>query len=98
MEELTRAALMQPSGLAVFENRDPAKAALYSYQIGEARFPSDYERRFKANKQAWAVFQSRSPWFQRTRMNWVMTAKQSATQLRRLERLIAACAARKDIV
>ena len=97
MEELTRVKLMQPSGLAVFENRDPAKAAVYSYEGGEPRFPSDYEQRFKANHQAWVFFQSRSPSFQRIRTNWVMTAKQAATQLRRLERLIAACAARKDI-
>ena len=98
IEELSRAGLIQPSGLAVFENRDPAKAELYTYERAQVRFSSDYEQRFQANKEAWAFFQSRSPSFQRIRTHWVMSAKQAATRLRRLERLIAACAAEKDIV
>ena len=32
IEELTRAGLMQPGGLAVFENRDPARAGLYTHE------------------------------------------------------------------
>ena len=98
IEELTRAGLMQPGGLAVFENRDPARAGLYTHEREEVRFSTDYERRFKANTKAWAFFQSRSPSFRRPRTNWVMSAKQASTQLKRLERLIAACAAGKDIV
>ena len=40
MEELKQAGLMKPSGLAVFENRNPAKAGLYAYEKEKVKFSS----------------------------------------------------------
>jgi uncharacterized protein YdeI (YjbR/CyaY-like superfamily) len=98
MEELKQAGLMKPSGLAVFENRNPAKAGLYAYEKEKVKFSPDYEQKFKASKKAWAYFQTLPPSYQRPVTNWVMSAKQVSTQLRRLERLIATCDAGRRIL
>jgi uncharacterized protein YdeI (YjbR/CyaY-like superfamily) len=97
IEALKRAGLMKPSGLAVFENRDPSKAGLYTYEKEEVKFSPDYERTFKANQKAWTFFQSRPPSYRRPATNWVMSAKEVSTQLSRLERLIAACEAGRKL-
>ena len=89
---------MKPSGLAVFEQRNPAKAGLYSHEKEEIKFSRDYEQKFRANKKAWAFFQLLPPSYRRPVTNWVMSAKQISTQLSRLERLIAASEAGRRLI
>ena len=87
--ELTAKSLMMPSGIAAFEKRDEKKSAIYVYENEAKQFSDEFEKRFKANKKAWEFFQKQANWYKKQMVNWVMTAKQEATQARRLEKLIA---------
>jgi uncharacterized protein YdeI (YjbR/CyaY-like superfamily) len=91
VEELTKAGLMRPAGLAAYEARDKSKAG-YSVKGRPDNFPPAYERLFKRNKKGWQYFKSLSPSWQRNTIHYVTSAKQEETRLRRLETLIADCA------
>jgi uncharacterized protein YdeI (YjbR/CyaY-like superfamily) len=88
IKELTKQGLMQPAGLAAFENRKADKSEIYSYENEEAVFPPAYEKLFRSNKQAWKYFQSLAPSYRKTSKSWVMRAKQEATRMKRLQQLI----------
>lgn len=89
IEELTKQGLMQPAGLASFENRKENKSKIYSYENAEVKFSSEFEKQFKANKKAWEYFQSLAPSYRKPSTNWVMSTKQETTKLKRLNELIA---------
>ncbi len=90
VEELTRQGLMRPAGLAAFANREDKRSGIYSYENAPKTLDEKYEKKFKANKKAWAFFQAQPPYYQRVMTHRVMSAKQEATQLSRLEELIIA--------
>jgi uncharacterized protein YdeI (YjbR/CyaY-like superfamily) len=93
IEELIRQGLMHPAGLESFEKRTDKKSRLYTYENDELKFSRDFEKRFKANKVAWKYFQSLAPGYKKSSNNWVMSAKQEETRLKRLNQLIADCEA-----
>jgi uncharacterized protein YdeI (YjbR/CyaY-like superfamily) len=93
IEELTRQGLMQPAGLASFENRKENKSRIYSFENEEVKFPTEFEKQFKANKKAWKYFQSLAVSYRKTSLHWVMSAQQETTRLKRLNQLIAESAA-----
>ena len=87
--ELTRLGLMHPAGIKAFEARKGDKTGIYAYeQRKTAKLPPAYEKRFRANKKAWAFFQKQPPWYQRTATYRVISAKQEATRQKRLAELI----------
>jgi uncharacterized protein YdeI (YjbR/CyaY-like superfamily) len=88
VEELTRLGLMKPEGIAAFERRDDARSRMYSFEQKNIKLDISFEKKFKANKKAWKYFQSQAPYYQRTATWWVMSAKQEATRLKRLDELI----------
>ena len=88
IEELTKRGLMQQAGLASFEKRKEAKSKIYSYESEEAEFPPAFEKQFQANKTAWNYFQSLASSYKKISKHWVMSAKQEATRLKRLNELI----------
>jgi len=88
--ELEKLGRMKPPGLAAFAQRDEAKARQYSYEQRRPRKLDDaYETRFRTHEKAWAFFSAQPPGYQRIATFWVMSAKQEATRLRRLDALIA---------
>lgn len=89
IKELTRKGLMQPAGLASFENRKENKSKIYSYEKEETEFPRDFIKQFKANKKAWKYFQALAPSYRRISTHWVMSAKQESTRTKRLNQIIA---------
>jgi uncharacterized protein YdeI (YjbR/CyaY-like superfamily) len=89
VKEHTKLGLMHPAGLAVFNQRDVKKAAVYSFEQEKISLDESYLKKFKKNKKAWDFFQSQAPYYQRTATHWVMSAKQEETRHRRLEALIA---------
>ena len=89
IELLTKQGLMQPAGLASFENRKENKSKIYSYENEEVEFSPDFKKQFKANKKAWDYFQSLAASYRKPSTNWVMSAKQETTKLKRLNELIA---------
>lgn len=87
--ELTQQGLMQPAGLVSFELRKENKSKIYSYENIEVKFSDGFEKLFKANKKAWEFFLSLAPSYRKLSTNWVMSAKQEATRIKRLNELIA---------
>ncbi len=89
VEELTKLGLMRPAGLKAFQKRKEEKSAIYSYEQKKSiQLSAEYEKRFRADKKAWEFFQKQAPWYRRTCVYWIMTAKQEETRARRLATLM----------
>jgi uncharacterized protein YdeI (YjbR/CyaY-like superfamily) len=88
-EELSKLGRMKPPGLKAFAARDPARSGIYSFENEARKLSPSCEREFKAHKEAWKFFQAQPPGYRRTASFWVMSAKQEATRLRRLARIIS---------
>jgi len=80
---------MQPAGLASFEKRKESKSGIYSYEKAEEELTPNFKKQFKANKKAWDYFQSLASSYKKVSTHWVMSAKQEATRIKRLEQLIS---------
>jgi uncharacterized protein YdeI (YjbR/CyaY-like superfamily) len=95
---LTEAGLMRPAGVAAFERRRADRSGVYSFERdGEAALPPEFEERFRANAAAWGFFQSQAPWYRRTAIHLVISAKRPETRERRLNQLIEDSAAGRRI-
>jgi len=92
-EALLAEGRMHASGRAVFDSRDAARTAKYSFEREEAALTPAQRRAFKANAEAWRFFQGQAPWYQRVTAFWVTSAKREETRQRRLTQLIACSAA-----
>jgi uncharacterized protein YdeI (YjbR/CyaY-like superfamily) len=94
MKKLTEAGRVKPAGLAAFERRREDRTGVYSFERKEAaRLEPEQEERFRANDAAWEFFQSQAPWYKRTAIHLVTSAKKSETRERRLNQLIEDSAA-----
>ena len=91
-EELIARGLMHPAGLKAFAAKCEGGTKRYSYEQGELELPEKYLTQLRKNQQAWLFFQKTPAGYQRKAAGWIMSAKQSQTQERRLERLISASA------
>jgi uncharacterized protein YdeI (YjbR/CyaY-like superfamily) len=98
VEELIRSGKMAPAGLAAFEKRSEERSAIYSYENRPEKFDPEMEAQFKKHIDAWEFFSKLSPSYRKSVIYWVMSAKQQATQLSRLDKLIAASAERKRLL
>lgn len=81
--------LIKPAGLAIYEQRSDKSTKGYSSASMHQKLPVAYEKTFKANNKAWKYFQSLAPSYKKSSVHWVMSAKQDATQEKRLNELIA---------
>lgn len=88
VEMLTKQGLMTSAGLAAYEKRKQAKSKIYSYENKPKELPETYQSRFKKNKAAWTFFNKQAVSYQKTIFFWILSAKQEATQLSRLEKVI----------
>jgi uncharacterized protein YdeI (YjbR/CyaY-like superfamily) len=94
VEALRKAGKMRPAGEAAFAKRTAAKTGVYSFERAEAaQLSSAQDKQFRANAKAYAWFTAQAPYYQRTAIHWVISAKQEATRERRLATLIADSAA-----
>jgi uncharacterized protein YdeI (YjbR/CyaY-like superfamily) len=94
--KLTEAGLMRPAGLAAFQRRSEDKTGVYSFE-NETELAPEYDAQLRSNKAAAEYFESRPPWYRRTAIHLVMSAKREETRLRRLAQLIEDSAAGRDI-
>jgi uncharacterized protein YdeI (YjbR/CyaY-like superfamily) len=94
--KLTEAGLMRPAGLAAFEKRTDEKTGVYSFER-QTELAPEYDAQLRANRAAAEYFESRPPWYRRTAIHLVMSAKREETRLRRLAQLIEDSAAGRDI-
>jgi uncharacterized protein YdeI (YjbR/CyaY-like superfamily) len=96
--ELRAAGRLRPAGEAAFAARREDRTAVYSFEQREAaRFDPEQERCFRANADAWAWFAAQSSTYRKAATFWVASAKREETRARRLETLIAASAAGRDV-
>jgi uncharacterized protein YdeI (YjbR/CyaY-like superfamily) len=98
IEELTKLGLMRPAGVAAFEKRREDKSAIYTYENKPKEFSDEFEKLFRRNKKAWEFFERQPNGYRRNLMFWVMSAKQPATQVKRLEKLIGESEKGKRII
>jgi uncharacterized protein YdeI (YjbR/CyaY-like superfamily) len=98
MTELIEAGRATKTGLAVYENRDPKRSGLYSYENRPKAFDAATERAFRADKAAWAFFNAQPPGYRKVCIFFVMEAKKDETRLRRLERLMKVSSEGKRIL
>jgi uncharacterized protein YdeI (YjbR/CyaY-like superfamily) len=95
--ELAELGRVAEPGQKAFDARDPAKTKEYSFERERAVFDAALEKRFRANKQAWAFFEAQPPGYRRMITWWVVSAKKEETRASRLEKLIAASEAGKRL-
>ena len=96
--ELIAEGRMRPAGLQAFEARTDARSAIYAYeQRGNTKLEPEQEREFRANAPAWEYFQSRPPWYRKTAIWWVVSAKREETRAKRLRTLIDDSAAGRTL-
>lgn len=93
VKELTVKGLMHQAGIEIFKKRNESRSGVYSHEKEALDFSPAFEKQFKSNKKAWGYFQSLAPSYRKVSIHWVMSAKQEATQLKRLKILIADSAA-----
>jgi len=87
-ERLAKLGRVRSAGQAAYERRDPKKTGVYSFENRPKKLPTAMEKMFRTNQKAWAFWQTQPPGYQRLTIWWVMSAKQSQTQQRRLASLI----------
>ena len=92
---LTAEGRMQPAGLAAFAARREERSQVYAYEQAErpAELPEPYATALRTHPAAWKFFQAQAPFYRRTMCWWVVSAKQEATRLKRLARLVEESAA-----
>jgi uncharacterized protein YdeI (YjbR/CyaY-like superfamily) len=88
-QELASQGRMRPAGLKAFEAAKHQSRRYFCDQRHEASFDQDAERRFRAHRKAWTFFQAQPPWYRRTAVFWVASAKKEETRQRRLAALMA---------
>ena len=86
-EELIELGRMTSVGLKAFERRT-IDSGKYSFESRPKKLPAAYEKPFKRDATAWKFFRAQAPWYQRTAIFWVVSAKQEETRQRRLTTLI----------
>src|SRR4030095_4078860 len=87
-QELRDKALMKPPGMAAFDARKEYKSGTYSYEQRSANLDGPYEKKLKQNKAARDFFYAQPPSYRKAIGWWIVSAKQEATRLKRLQKLI----------
>lgn len=92
--ELLADGRMHAAGLAAFARRREPRTGVYSYeQRDQARLDDAEDAAFRAHLAAWADWERRPPGYRRNCLWWVVSPKKAETRARRLQTLIACCAA-----
>jgi uncharacterized protein YdeI (YjbR/CyaY-like superfamily) len=86
--ELRAEGRLRPAGLRVFEERDPKRSGLYSFERSAAELEAPQAELFRSSPKAWEFFQKQPPSYRRTATWWVVSAKKEETKQRRLATLI----------
>ena len=92
-KELIAAGRMTKPGLVAFEAREEQRTGVYSFERrAAARLAAPHAAKLSANKKAAAYFAAQAPWYQRTCIHWIMSARREETRMRRLDLLISCSA------
>jgi len=85
--ELKKLGRPAAAGLAAFENRSQ-DSGKYSFENRPSKLDAALEKQFRTNQKAWEFFSAQAPWYRRTSIFWIVSAKKEETRLQRLGRLI----------
>ena len=95
---LREAGRMRPAGEAAFAKRTAEKTGVYSFERDAAATLTPAQAaRLAGDATAHAWFTQQAPWYQRTAIHWVISAKREATRERRLAEVIRDSAAGRRI-
>ena len=89
VERLKKLGKMAEPGLKAYEARVQHRTGIYSFEQKRPGLTAKHKKVFRANPAAWKFYSEQAPWYQRVTGHWVGSAKQEATQQRRLAQLIA---------
>ena len=92
MDHLTAEGRVTEAGMAAYRKRDPGNQKKAAYEQGAVALPGEYERRIRAEPDAWSYFQAARPSYRKQVTWWVVSAKREETRLRRLRMLIESSA------
>ncbi len=95
--ELIKQRRMKPAGLAAFNARDEEKTRRYSYERDSATLDAASLRALRADRKAFAFFQTLPPGMKRLYAYWIASAKREETRARRLATVIERSHAGKRI-
>lgn len=87
-ERLIQEGRMTAAGQKAFDAREAARTGVYSFERKPTSLPPVLRQRFRANRAAWRYFEQEAPWYRRTSLHWVMSARKEETRERRLATLI----------
>ena len=89
MARLEAEGLVAPAGRRAFEARRADRTGIYSFERDEpAELPPEFAERLRAKSAANEYFEGRPPWYRRTCIHWVTSAKREETRLKRMDQLI----------
>jgi uncharacterized protein YdeI (YjbR/CyaY-like superfamily) len=94
---LIRAGRMNPPGLAAFRMRDNERSQRFSEERRNAVLDTAALRALKADREAFAFFQTLPPGMKRLYAFWIVSAKREETRARRLATVIDRCRAGRRI-
>ena len=98
VEQLTAQGRMYPAGERAFALRTAERTGVYSFERSqEAQLIAAELREFQRHKQAFKYFEAQAPWYKRTALHWVVSAKRPETRARRLQTLIDDSAAERRL-
>lgn len=97
IEALSKAGLMKPEGMRLFEIRKEHLSSIYSHENKVNALDPSFEKQFKKNKKAWTFFNAQATSYKKVMLHWIMSAKQEKTRLARLEKTIAASEQQKKM-
>ena len=81
---------MQPAGIAAYAKRKSEKSGIYNHENETKKFDPGLQQMFEQRSAAWTYFGTQPPSYRKLMIHWVQSAKQQATRLSRLEKLIDA--------
>lgn len=97
-QELIRQNRLQPAGMKAFELRSPQKSGVYAYENRQsAVLNKAAAKEFRSHRTAWKFFQQQPASYRKTAIWWVVSAKGTETQQKRLDTLIADADAKRRI-
>ncbi len=89
VEKMIKQGLMMSAGLEAYNRRKENKSGIYSFENEIKDLPEAYAEIFKKNRVAWEFYSTQPPSYRKTMTHWILSAKQDATKMKRLEKLIS---------
>jgi uncharacterized protein YdeI (YjbR/CyaY-like superfamily) len=92
VKELIAEGRMHAAGLSAFNARDKDATAPYSFEHRPQTLAPAFDSQLRANKKAWAFWESCPPYYKRLMVFRIMSAKREETRQRRFDTLLRYCA------